>query len=434
MRPLRDATVLDVGAPTWSEQGDRLVLAYAAGGHRFEEVIDFARPIESTPFVERVTDLLAVAAGVSYYKVIMPGAVVADPGVRLTTSGRALITALYDQGLRECAFTNDLAVPVPTTFEIAEASAEPTADPIEPRGLMVPFGGGRDSTLVASVLAPFEPILFTVGSNRFSTGTARLLALDLHTVERTISPELLALNRRGALNGHIPVTAINSLIATLASESLGCDHIVMANEAASSSPTMVVDGVEINHQFSKSAEFEQHLDRALADTGRPVRYYSALRPWGDAEIGRAFSTLDDDLQSSFMSCNRAFVRDPAKRARSWCGECPKCLSVFLSMAGWTSPARLSAFFGRDLLADPDRTAGFRELVAVGERPFECVSDTEEAQRQLGRLLDDENWRDHPVVVALAPHARTDAGPPAHPERRSRIPAAVLEAMSKVLDG
>jgi hypothetical protein len=113
-----------------------------------------------------------------------------------------------------------------------------------------------------------------------------------------------------------------------------------------------------------------------------------------------------------MSCNRAFVRDPARRSPGWCGDCPKCRSVYLSLAPSMDPAELVAIFGRDLLADPAQIAGFLELVDPDAKPFECVGEIDEARVAVVLLAADDRWRMHPVVAALAaaapPATTTDA--------------------------
>ena len=135
-----------------------------------------------------------------------------------------------------------------------------------------------------------------------------------------------------------------------------------------------------------------------------------------------------------MSCNRAFIRDPARRSGGWCGQCPKCRSVFLSLAPFMDPGRLAAIFGRDLLADPAQVPGFLELVEPGAKPFECVGEIDEARTAVALLAADPRWRSHPLVTALAagspPPTTTDAF-----ERSTAhaVPPGVLERLAAVID-
>ena len=88
-------------------------------------------------------------------------------------------------------------------------------------------------------------------------------------VRRRSRPELAALNRSGALNGHVPITAIVSLIAVVGSFVYGYDTIAMAVERSASEETVPVDGVPVNHQYSKSLEFERLLAELIDRVHRP---------------------------------------------------------------------------------------------------------------------------------------------------------------------
>jgi len=57
-------------------------------------------------------------------------------------------------------------------------------------------------------------------------------------------------------------TAIVSLIAVVGSFLYGYDTIAMAVERSASEETVVVGGVPVNHQYSKSLEFEQLAAKA----------------------------------------------------------------------------------------------------------------------------------------------------------------------------
>jgi hypothetical protein len=147
------------------------------------------------------------------------------------------------------------------------------------------------------------------------------------------------------------------------------------------------------------------LRAALEPVG--IDYFSALRPWGELPIAAAFAGVPRPVQQAFMSCNRAFIRDPAKRSNGWCGECPKCRSVFLSLAPFMDPAQLAEIFGRDLLADAAQSPGFLDLVDPDAKPFECVGEIDEARIAVALLAGDDRWRAHAVVRTLAA-----ASPPA----------------------
>ena len=92
--------------------------------------------------------------------------------------------------------------------------------------------------------------------------------------EREIDPQLLRSAELGFLNGHVPVTGILSAVAVLAAVLTDRDTVVMSNEWSASIPTLQYQGHPVNHQYSKSAEFEAAFRAVLAGTGLPRPDYS----------------------------------------------------------------------------------------------------------------------------------------------------------------
>lgn len=435
----------------WTLDGHELSLSSHRGADAFTETITFPIAIEPTPAVGRILDLLAVVAGVSYAKACAP-ATLHHPSIALTGDGVEAVRAVYDEGLREFALTAGFGLPVPVTYPgeptmveggPSTATGEDTAgvrteavDPLGSARPMIPLGAGRDSSLVTLALRHLDPLLVSIGHNRFADRVAGELGLELLTVERRIAPRLLELNAAGAPNGHVPVTAINSLISVVLAEHLGGLPVVMANERGASAPTRHVDGVAVNHQFSKSARFEVLLRRAIASTGSRVRYGSVLRDAPEQRIARAFALRGTPLHGAFMSCNRAMVRDPARRSDGWCGDCPKCRSVYLSLAPFLEPAAMAAIFGTDLLADTGQTDGFVDLVSADAKPFECVAEIAEARQAAAELIGLPAWSGHPGVVALAGElGRIEAGPdPAGPHDAAIHDRALHDTAGNAADG
>jgi hypothetical protein len=228
--------------------------------------------------------------------------------------------------------------------------------------------------------------------------------LELLVVRRHLSPNLAELNRSGALNGHVPITAIVSLVAVLGSALYGYDTIAMAIERSASEETVLVDGVPVNHQYSKSLDFERLMGGLLATSVDPrLTYASALRPYSELAIARSFAPLTR-YHSTFCSCNTAF-RHSAGDDDRWCGECAKCRFVGLMLAPFMSRDALSAVIGRDMFADPRQVDGFAALMSDDDKPFECVGERRESAAAMRMLSERPEWRVSPVVAALADRAR-----------------------------
>lgn len=266
---------------------------------------------------------------------------------------------------------------------------------------LIPLGGGRDSAVVACALDLHSPILMSIGGSDAARRVAGVLGRDLVVVDRVIDNQILELNAAGSPNGHIPITAITMLISVLCAASLGADVVVMANEESASSPTRVVDGVEVNHQHSKSYVFEMLLHDALTSVGSGVACVSALRNRHDTEISRVFARKCVAVHEAVVSCNRAGLRDATRRSTRWCGDCAKCRSVYLSLAPHMTPRDLSHMFGNDLLAERAQTHGFAELLDASTKPFECVQTVDEARAALWVLARTPEWAGHDVVTELA---------------------------------
>lgn len=355
--------------------------------------------------VDGLLSLLHWVAGVSYFKTAVPPAVVVE-GAAPGPAAAALLEALYSEGLGEFAFTNRLpALPRPV-FPRGESAAEAVAAPADPAGpgrILVPVGGGKDSVVALEIArrSGREVSLFSIGDAPPIVRTVAVAGLPHLLARRRLDAQIGALNKAGALNGHVPVTAIVSCVALLTASLHGFDAVAMANERSASHGNVTWDGIDVNHQFSKSLRAERLLRAALIEVAAPAELFSLLRPASELGIARAFARLDA-YHPVFTSCNAIFRIDPALRAASWCCDCPKCRFVYLILAPFVAPDALAAIFGRDLLDDPAQYDGFALLTATGgHKPFECVGEEQESLAAIRLIAAQPQWRDHTVVQRLA---------------------------------
>ena len=378
--------------------GDTVLLHYALRDGD-EVVADYTEtiglPTATRVDLGRLPHLLALAASLSYYKAYIPPTFAVAFG--LSDSERAFLADLIRNGLSEFAYRNN--VPGALRPTIAAAAAEPATaldgeSARTPRRALVAVGGGKDSivTLDAIRSVGIAQTLFSVNDYLPIRRTAERADLALVQATRKLDPLLFEHNKAGALNGHVPVTAINSLIACIVARRGGFTDVVFSNESSASSGNTLWECVEVNHQWSKGLTFERLLRDQLTGTG--VEYFSLLRPLTELAIMRRFGQLTD-FHDVFTSCNRAFHLDPQMR-RSWCGDCPKCRFVFLMLAPFiTRDALLEIFSGRDLLRDPAQREGFLELFNIDGRmkPFECVGEPNECLAALHLIGQDPEWAD-----------------------------------------
>lgn len=389
------------------------------GGVQLSYAFDDAAPMVETlcfpgaPFVleparakavQRALRLLYLIAGVSYYKAAVPPRIAIE-GDAIDSETAALLTDIYENGLGEFAYRNGLQLRGTIRFpSTAGVPAAPAMAAGLPARALVAIGGGKDSLVSIEALrtAELAPTVAWIGSSQLIAACAQRTGLPMLNISRTLAPELFDLNRRGALNGHIPVTAINSAILVLAALLYGFDQVVFSNERSASYGSLIPGSGEVNHQWSKGWGFErafgEHVSRHVA---ADLHYYSLLRPWSELAVARQFARLDC-YDAHFSSCNRNFHILGERPTSRWCGQCPKCRFVFLALAPFMPKPRLVAIFGRNLLDEPAQAPGYDALIEYREhKPFECVGEGSESRAAFAALTQSPAWREDALVQRFA---------------------------------
>ena len=278
---------------------------------------------------------------------------------------------------------------------------------------LVPIGGGKDSLVSVEMLkaAGEDATAVWVGNSPLIAACAARTGLPMLNIGRELSPLLFEYNRAGAWNGHIPVTAINSAILIVAAVLYGFDAIAFSNERSASSATLEYNGQPVNHQWSKSWEFERAFHALIkADVDPSLDYFSLLRPLSELAVAERFArtTRYDDV---FSSCNRNFRILGPRPADRWCGQCPKCHFVFLALAPFMPKPRLLAIFGRNLLDDIDLAPAFDALMEYrNHKPFECVGEGAESRAAMQALTARAEWREDALVARFADEIAPELDP------------------------
>jgi UDP-N-acetyl-alpha-D-muramoyl-L-alanyl-L-glutamate epimerase len=382
----------------------RYTLRGDAADVAFAEVVDFSSALGDRVPDDRLLGLLALTASLSYYKAAAPPRIeIAFPTAEFE---QAYLRELIAGGLGEFAYRNSLpgALAPDVSGPVGERAAN-TADSgwDASRDPLVPVGGGKDSVVSIEALkrGGMRPMLFSVNEFDPIDRCIEVSGLDSVRVRRTIDRRLIEANAAGAHNGHIPVTAINSVIGLIVADSNGLGPVVLSNERSSNIGNIEWLGRDVNHQWSKSIHYETLLRSTLQGLGfDPDRYFSLLRGLSESEIADRFRACPEYFRV-FISCNRPFALDKGRRGATWCGHCPKCLFVWLLMAPRLGRPEVEAIFGRNLFEAPDNLAGFADIVGTGvHKPFECVGEYYEAAEAMLAVLageSDEQWRGLPIV-------------------------------------
>jgi hypothetical protein len=217
-------------------------------------------------------------------------------------------------------------------------------------------------------------------------------------VKRTIDARLLDLNKRGFLNGHTPFSALLSFLGVTCAVLFDYERVIVSNERSSNEGNVEFLGTKVNHQYSKTFEFEQRFRAYSRKYLAPgVDYFSLLRPLYEIQIIRLIADYPR-LLSIFRSCNRNQLEG------SWCGRCPKCISVFALFYPFLPDPELIRTFGEDFFQREDSISLLRQLAGtVGHKPFECVGTHEEtiAALYLGLQRVRSSNRELPTALRFA---------------------------------
>ncbi len=350
----------------------------------FEETFkfdfEFVEDIDEK-LLDRAFLSLFLMAGVSYYKAYLPE-IINTESLNLDQEMANFFSKTYQKGLGEFFYINKLDPKTPIVFK-SDGSPWQKLSVSGQNGKLVGVGGGKDSLVTVELLRKQGEDIATwsVGHRSQLTPLVKEIGLTHYFVERTWDKKLLELNKQGAMNGHIPISAIFACVGMVVAALTGHKDIVVSNEQSANEPTLNYKNTDINHQYSKSQEFEKDFQKLLAHlVGDGIRYYSFLRSLSEVRIAELFAqTGFEKYKGVFSSCNEAFVHTSTQM--SWCGECPKCAFVFLALTPFVDRSELESLWGgKNLLLDTNLEPTYRKLLGIeGDKPFDCVGEVKEVR-------------------------------------------------------
>lgn len=285
---------------------------------------------------------------------------------------------LYFYGLGELFFTNGIQTNMDDFMNIKCESTEIYEDYINEKnnGYLIPIGGGKDSCVTLECLKnEGDNYCLIVNPKPVTLECAKTAGYDdsrIVKVKRIIDSNLLELNKQGYINGHTPFSSMLAFLSYFIADVMGKKYIALSNESSANESN--VEGEKINHQYSKSIEFENDF-RYYAEKylKRNTEYFSFLRPLNELQIAMTFAKFEK-YHHIFKSCNVGSKGEHWK----WCCNCPKCLFVYIILSPFLYKEKLVDIFGEDLFEKQDLLKTFIELTGNGEtKPFECVGTYEE---------------------------------------------------------
>lgn len=250
-------------------------------------------------------------------------------------------------------------------------------------GYLIPIGGGKDSVVTLELLKQKQPapLMLIINPRGATRACAEVSGLPDHYLEirRSIDKRLLELNAEGYLNGHTPFSAMLAFYCILMATLTGRKQIALSNESSANEPT--VQGSDVNHQYSKSLEFEADFRAYIRHhVTEDVNYFSFLRPLSELQIAMLFSRCKA-YHPVFRSCNAGSKQD------IWCGSCPKCLFTCIMLSAFLPAQEVQKIFGKNLFEDEKLWPVLQELCGeVAVKPFECVGTREEVCMALCEII------------------------------------------------
>jgi UDP-N-acetyl-alpha-D-muramoyl-L-alanyl-L-glutamate epimerase len=370
----------------FSTETKELVLTYSYDDkltfqEKFRFDFEFTADLDEQVLARAIQSLFFIA-GVSYYKAYLPEQIIIEKG-QLDESGASFLREVYQKGLGEFFYTNKLDPKTTITFPVKAEPVAPLQPKVQPKGLLVGIGGGKDSLVTVEALRdqPAKVMTWSLNHRPQLTPLIERIGLPHAWVEREWDKQLLELNKQDVYNGHVPISAIFAAVGTIVNILTGTREHVVSNEHSANEPTLVYQTTPINHQYSKSQEFEQLFQKYLRNQfGDSYQYYSFLRPLSELMIGELFAKVAfEKYKDVFSSCNRAYIH--SSDHMSWCGECPKCAFVFLVLTPFINREKLEGLWGgKNLLQDASLEPTYRALLGIeGDKPLDCVGEIKEVR-------------------------------------------------------
>ncbi len=329
--------------------------------------------------LEEVLKHLHLILGINYWKLTCASDF--DLGdIKLTKNQANFWNTVYTKGLGEffyknkIDFRNLIKFPFLDNYNYQQSAPLTTSD----KSLLF-FSGGKDSIVSAEILKEknIDFTCFSMNPNNIIFDSKKLTDSKLLILKRELDPLLFELNAKpNFYNGHVPVNAILAFIGLLMSYLYDFKNLIISNEDSANYPNANYLEEDINHQWSKTFEFENMFHKYAKEILPSVNYFSLLRNLSEYEIAEKLSKYPKYFLH-FSSCNENFkIKNPMTDKR-WCGECPKCLFTFIMLSVFLPRTQILEIFEEDLLNKYTLLPIFRELLGIDIKPFECVgTDTE----------------------------------------------------------
>ena len=339
---------------------------------------------------------------ISYWKCVCPPKILVKCGA-LSETQIKFWKKIYFYGLGELFYTNNIHTTIDEFVNIESTSSkdyryEQIVEECD--GYIVPIGGGKDSVVTLETLKinHSSDYALIINPKPVTLKCAELAGLDSNNIieiYRSIDKRLIELNERGFINGHTPFSAMLAFVSYFTAYLLSKKYVALSNESSANEAN--VAGEKINHQYSKSFEFECDFEAYSSKFLKaPVKYFSFLRPLNELQIAKIFSK-HEKYHHVFKSCNVGSKGSEWK----WCCNCAKCLFAYIILSPFLYREKLVSIFGEDLYDKESLLQTFIELTGNGDvKPFDCVGTFEEVKYAISKTIRNQEQKNKALPMLL----------------------------------
>lgn len=295
---------------------------------------------------------------------------------------------LFYNGLGEMLYTNGIDIKEEEFINITCLAPKQNDFNVEYTGFgnLIPVGGGKDSNVTLELMNKEFDLntCFIINPKEVNIECAKIAGYkeeDIFCVKRVLDKKIIDLNNEGFLNGHTPFSSLVAFLSYLCAYLTNKKYIILSNESSANEPTVL--GTNINHQYSKTYEFENDFNNYTKNYFNiDIKYFSLLRCLNEFQIGLLFSKYEK-YHKIFKSCNVG----SKNQNWNWCCKCAKCLFVYIILSPFLYKEKLVDIFGEDLYENKDLLNIFLELSGYSEtKPFECVGTYSEVRYAISLII------------------------------------------------
>lgn len=310
---------------------------------------------------------------ISYWKCVCSKEIIVKCGY-LDDNQKNWFKKLYFYGLGEFFYTNNIEVDIDNFVDIKTDNNKLEVETnYQGEGNLILVGGGKDSVVSMELLKGNSNCIMMVNPKKTMLHCVDVAGYkDITSVTRVIDKKIIELNKQGFLNGHTPFSALLAFTSFLVAYLKNKKYIVLSNESSANEGNVV--GNTVNHQYSKSYEFENDFNYYVDNYFKiDIKYFSFLRPLNELQIAHIFSKYKK-YHNVFKSCNVGSKKEPWE----WCCNCSKCLFVYIILNPFLEEQEMINMFGENLLDKDSLLEVFKQLIGDSEnKPFDCVGTFEE---------------------------------------------------------